>query len=87
MSLLLSILHFFQNLKRHGGLMEEGLEPKRTISLSWDDPWNKYEDAGRKIPEERAEHYPIQTFPGQRNHDLKNPNSSLRNNSRNGGNR
>jgi len=26
----------------------------------------------------------IQTFPGQRNHDLKNPNSSLRNNLKNG---
>jgi len=44
MSVALSILHFFQNLKRHGGLMEEGLEPKRTISLSGDDPLGKYEE-------------------------------------------
>ena len=24
--------------------MENGVEPKRTISLSWDDPWKKYEE-------------------------------------------
>ena len=40
----------------------------------------------RIIPEGRTDHYSIKTFPGQRNRDLKNPNSSLRNNSRNGGN-
>ena len=28
--------------------MEEGLEPKRTISLSWDDPWKKYEERRKK---------------------------------------
>ena len=24
--------------------MENGIEPKRTISLTWDDPWKKYEE-------------------------------------------
>ena len=28
--------------------MEEGLEPKRNISLSWDDPWKKYEERRKK---------------------------------------
>jgi hypothetical protein len=47
---------------------------------------NNTKNSKRKIPEGRTDHCSIQTFPGQRNRDLKNPNSSLRNNSRNGGN-
>ena len=30
--------------------MESGTEPKRTISLTWDDPWKKYEERWRKNP-------------------------------------
>ena len=30
--------------------MENGNEPKRTISLNWDDPWEKYEEKWRKNP-------------------------------------
>ena len=30
--------------------MENGIEPKRTISLTWDDPWKKYEERWRKNP-------------------------------------
>ena len=30
--------------------MENGTEPKRTISLTWDDPWKKYEESWRKNP-------------------------------------
>ena len=30
--------------------MEIGTEPKRTISLTWDDPWKKYEEKWRKNP-------------------------------------
>ena len=37
--------------------MENGTEPKRTISLTWDDPWKKYEEKWRKNP--RAEGKPI----------------------------
>ena len=37
--------------------MEEMLEPKRTISLSWDDPWNKYEERWKKNP--RGEGRPL----------------------------
>ena len=37
--------------------MENGIEPKRTISLNWDDPWKKYEEKWRKNP--RGEGKPI----------------------------
>ena len=30
--------------------MENGTEPKRTISLTWDDPWEKNEEKWRKNP-------------------------------------
>lgn len=30
--------------------MENGVEPKRTISLNWDDPWKKYEEKWKKNP-------------------------------------
>ena len=30
--------------------MENGNEPKRTISLNWDDPWKEYEEKWRKNP-------------------------------------
>ncbi len=30
--------------------MENGVEPERTISLSWDDPWKKYEERWKKNP-------------------------------------
>ena len=30
--------------------MENGIEPKRTISLNWDDPWKEYEEKWRKNP-------------------------------------
>ena len=37
--------------------MENGKEPKRTISLTWDDPWKKYEEKWRKNP--RGEGKPL----------------------------
>ncbi|MDP7335050.1 MAG: hypothetical protein QF832_18525, partial [SAR324 cluster bacterium] len=37
--------------------MENGTEPKRTISLTWDDPWKKYEERWRKNP--RGEGKPL----------------------------
>ena len=37
--------------------MESGTEPKRTISLTWDDPWKKYEENWRKNP--RGEGKPL----------------------------
>ena len=37
--------------------MENGMEPKRTISLTWDDPWKKYEEKWRKNP--RGEGKPL----------------------------
>ena len=30
--------------------MESCADPKRTISLTWDDPWKKYEEKWRKNP-------------------------------------
>ena len=30
--------------------MENGIEPKRTISLTWDDPWKKYEERWKIKP-------------------------------------
>ena len=33
--------------------MENGIEPKRTISLNWDDPWKKYEVRWKKHPQVR----------------------------------
>ena len=37
--------------------MENGIEPKRTISLTWDDPWKKYEERWKKKP--RGEGRPL----------------------------
>ena len=37
--------------------MDNGTEPKRTISLTWDDPWKKYEERWRKNP--RGEGKPL----------------------------
>ena len=37
--------------------MKNGTEPKRTISLTWDDPWKKYEEKLRKNP--RGEGKPL----------------------------
>ena len=37
--------------------MGNGTEPKRTISLTWDDPWKKYEEKWRKNP--RGEGKPL----------------------------
>ena len=37
--------------------MENGIEPKRTISLTWDDPWKKYEERCKKKP--RGEGRPL----------------------------
>ena len=37
--------------------MEKGNEPKHTISLTWDDPWKKYEERCRKNP--RGEGKPL----------------------------
>ena len=37
--------------------MENGIEPKRTISLTWDDPWEKYEKRWKKHP--RGEGKPL----------------------------
>ena len=37
--------------------MENGIEPKRTISLTWDDPWKKYEERWKKHP--RGEGKPL----------------------------
>ena len=30
--------------------MDESIEPKKTISLQWDDPWLKYEQRWKKNP-------------------------------------
>ena len=35
--------------------MENGIEPKRTISLTWDDPWKKYEERWKKNPAARED--------------------------------
>ena len=37
--------------------MENSTESKRTISLTWDDPWKKYEEKWRKNP--RGEGKPL----------------------------
>ena len=37
--------------------MENGIELKRTISLTWDDPWKKYEERQKKKP--RGEGRPL----------------------------
>ena len=37
--------------------MENGIEPKRNISLTWDDPWKKYEESWKKKP--RGEGRPL----------------------------
>ena len=37
--------------------MKNGTEPKRTISLTWDDPWKKYEERWRK--NQRGEGKPL----------------------------
>ena len=37
--------------------MESGTDPKRTISLTMDDPWKKYEEKWRKNP--RGEGKPL----------------------------
>ena len=37
--------------------MENGIEPKRTISLTWDDTWLKYEQKCKKHP--RGEGKPL----------------------------
>ena len=37
--------------------MENGIEPKRPISLTWDDPWKKYEERWKKHP--RGEGKPL----------------------------
>ena len=37
--------------------MENGIEPKRTISLTWDDPWEKYEERWKIKP--RGEGRPL----------------------------
>ena len=29
--------------------MENGIEPKRTISLNWDDPWKKYDYPKKQV--------------------------------------
>ena len=45
-----NVFTFFRNFRRHGVDMENGIEPKRTISLNWDVPWKKYEEKWRKNP-------------------------------------
>ncbi len=47
----------FRNFRRHGVDMENGIDPKRTISLTWDDPWKKYEERWKKNP--RGEGRPL----------------------------
>ena len=37
--------------------MKNGKEPKRTISLTWDDPWKNHEERWRKNP--RGEGKPL----------------------------
>ena len=37
--------------------MENGIEPKRTVSLTWDAPWKKYEERCKKKP--RGEGRPL----------------------------
>ena len=40
----ISTFFTFLKTRRHGVEMENGIEPKKTISLTWDDPWKKYEE-------------------------------------------
>ena len=61
--------------------MENGIEPKRTISLNWDDPWKKYEEKWRKNP--RGEDKPLLCIdisrtkrPWRKNLSFKNQNLS-----------
>ena len=53
----ISTFFTFLKTRRHGVEMENGIEPKRTISLTWDDPWKKYEERWKKHP--RGEGKPL----------------------------
>ena len=66
--------------------MENGIEPKRTISLNWDDPWKKYEEKWRKNP--RGEGKPLLYTDISRTERPKEKNLSSKNQSlsRNGKN-
>ena len=51
--------------------MENGIEPKRTISLTWDDPWKKYEERWKKSPAARVDLCFIQISPGLKDPERK----------------
>ena len=57
--------------------MENGIEPKRTISLTWDDPWKKYEEKWKKKP--HGEGRPLLYSDILRPKDPKGKNRSLKN--------
>ena len=57
--------------------MENGTEPKRTISLTWDDPWKKYEEGWRKNP--RGEGKPLLYSDISRTERSRRKNQSLSN--------
>ena len=66
--------------------MENGNEPKRTISLNWDDPWKKYEEKWRKNPSGEGKPLLYSDISRAERTRRKNPNSknqSLLNNGEN----
>ena len=57
--------------------MENGIEPKRTISLTWDDPWKNMKKGGRKSPAMRVDLCFIRISPGLK--DPEGKSQSLKN--------
>ena len=57
--------------------MENGIEPKRTISLTWDDPWKKYEERWKKKPRGEGRPCFIRISPGLK--DPEGKSQSLKN--------
>ena len=66
--------------------MENGIEPKRTISLTWDDPWKNMRRGGRSILEGKANLCFIQTSPGPKGPGEANRNSEKQRHLKHGGN-
>ena len=59
--------------------MENGIEPKRTISLNWDDPWKNMRRSGERIHVVKVNLYSTLIFQGQ--NVLKEKNLSSKNQS------
>ena len=52
--------------------MENGIEPQRTISLTWDDPRKKYEKNGKRSPAVKLDLCFIRISPGLKELEEKN---------------